>query len=215
MRGLHGLVLVFNGQHGMAGNHNVAGRIHPVGKPDTIDFLVPPVDLSFESPHGRFLCRHATDSNDAVVLTIHPDVTVQRVFVSTLGCDLQPEAAPAVTIFLSLKSEIVVGWNNVNLFLVSLGARLVLGLEDLIEYARSDEFRTFLTCDSRLKLVGLTEHRLDVHGRICLESNVGRVELSICSKLQQCAILPCVTSHHPIQNLFHSLCVSWNGEEKY
>src|SRR5262249_56101043 len=92
--GLHGLVLVFNRQHGTAGNHKIARRIHSVGKPDTINFLVSTVDLGFESPHGRFLCRYPTDSNDAVVFAIHPDFTVNRIFVSTLGYNLHPKPSP-------------------------------------------------------------------------------------------------------------------------
>ena len=69
----------------MAGDPDVAGGIHPVRQPNAGDFFISPIDFGFERPDGRLLRRNTTNAHDAVVFTVDPDFTIERIFVPALG----------------------------------------------------------------------------------------------------------------------------------
>jgi len=69
----------------MAGDHDVAGRVHALGKPDSVDLFITPIDFRFERPDGRAFGGRTMNADNTVVLSINPDFAVQRVFIPALG----------------------------------------------------------------------------------------------------------------------------------
>src|SRR5215471_15682874 len=120
------------------------------------------------------------------------------------------ETGPPIASLLTLKSEIVVCRNDVDLLFIFLGMSFRLRFQNLVEDARPDELRALLFRYCGLNLIRMTKNGLNIHRRIGLESRVHGVEPSLRLEFQQGAILPLVTGHHAVKNLIDGL--SFHGE---
>src|SRR5215831_4093001 len=106
------------------------------------------------------------------------------------------ETGPPIASLLTLKREIVVCWDDVDLLFVFLGMSFRLRFQNLVEDARPDELRALLFGDCGLNLIGMTKSGLNIHRRIGLESGVHGVEPSMRLEFHQRAILPLVSGRH-------------------
>ena len=115
------------------------------------------------------------------------------------------ETGSPIASFLTLKREIVVCGDDVDLLFVFLGMSFRLRFQNLVEDARPDELRALLFGYCGLNLIGMTKNGLNIQRRIGFESRVHGVEPSLRLEFHQRAILPLVSGHHAVKNLIDGL----------